>query len=91
MVRRTQTHVRDRFSVTVTNGKGVLARVAAKLASAEADIAHIDMDPDGAQDVTDLRFLIGVRDLAHLNAALRTLKRTPSVLGARRSKTAAET
>ena len=79
------------INVTVTNGKGVLARVAAKLASAEADIAHIDMDQDGAQDVTDLRFLIGVRDLTHLNAALRTLKRTPSVLAARRSKTAAET
>ena len=79
------------ISVTVTNGKGVLARVAAKLAGAEADIAHIDMDQDGAQDVTDLRFLIGVRDVAHLNTALRVLKRTPSVLAARRSKTAAET
>ena len=79
------------INVTVTNGKGVLARVAAKLAGAEADIAHIDMDQDGAQDVTDLRFLIGVRDVAHLSAALRTLKRTPSVLAARRSKTAAET
>ena len=29
--------------VTVTNGKGVLARVASALASAEADITHIDM------------------------------------------------
>ncbi len=74
--------------VTVTNGKGVLADVAAKLASAEADIAHIDMDQDGAQDVTDLRFLIAVRDLAHLNTALRVLKRTPSVLNARRNSAA---
>ncbi len=79
------------INVTVANGKGVLARVAAKLAGAEADIAHIDMDQDGAQDVTDLRFLIGVRDVAHLSTALRVLKRTPSVLAARRSKTAAET
>ena len=71
--------------VTVTNGKGVLADVAAKLAGAEADIAHIDMGPDGAQDVTDLRFLLDVRDLTHLNSALRALKRTPSVLGARRN------
>ena len=78
------------INVTVTNGKGVLARVAAKLAGAEADIAHIDMDQDGAQDVTDLRFLIGVRDLAHLSTALRALKRTPSVLAARRSKTVDE-
>jgi GTP diphosphokinase / guanosine-3',5'-bis(diphosphate) 3'-diphosphatase len=76
-------------AVTVVNGKGVLARVAAALASAEADIAHIDMDEEGAQDVTELRFLIAVRDLAHLNQALRNLSRTPSVLSARRGKTSA--
>ena len=73
------------IAVTVTNGKGVLARVAAALASAEADIAHIDMDEEGAQDVTELRFLIAVRDVAHLNQALRNLSRTTSVLGARRN------
>jgi guanosine-3',5'-bis(diphosphate) 3'-pyrophosphohydrolase len=61
--------------VTVTNGKGVLARVAAALAGAEADITHMDMGKDGAQDATDLRFVIAVRDQAHLDAALRNLRR----------------
>ena len=75
--------------VTVTNGKGVLARVAASLASAEADIVHIDMSEEGAQEVTDLRFLIAVRDLTHLTSALRNLKRTTSVLSVRRSSAAA--
>jgi GTP diphosphokinase / guanosine-3',5'-bis(diphosphate) 3'-diphosphatase len=75
--------------VTVSNGKGVLARVAAALAAAETDIIHIDMDAEGAQDVTDLRFVIGVRDLSHLTTALRNLSRTASVLGARRSTAAA--
>ncbi len=70
--------------VTVTNGKGVLARVAATLANAEADIAHVVMDESGAQDVTDMRFLVAVRDVTHLATALRNLKRTPSVLGVRR-------
>ena len=70
--------------VTVTNGKGVLARVASALASAEADIAHIDMGEDSAQDTTDLRFVIAVRDAAHLETALRSLKRAPSVLHASR-------
>ena len=74
------------IAVTVTNGKGVLARVAAALASAEADIAHIDMDEEGAQDVTELRFLVAIRDLAHLNQALRNLSRAGSVLSARRSE-----
>ena len=70
--------------VSVTNGKGVLARVAAALASAEADIAHIDMGQDAAQDATDLRFVIAVRDRAHLDVALRNLRRTASVLRADR-------
>ena len=41
--------VRDRGVVLVTNGKGVLAQVASAVASAEADITHIDMgDERGA-------------------------------------------
>jgi len=35
--------------VTVTNGKGVLARVASAIASAEADITHVDMGDEPAQ------------------------------------------
>lgn len=70
--------------VTVNNGKGVLARVASALASSEADITHIDMGHEAAQEATDLRFVIGVRDRVHLADVLRTLKRTPSVLRARR-------
>ena len=72
--------------VTVTNGKGVLARVAAALAAAEADITHIDMEDEAAQHATDLRFVIAVRDHNQLDAALRNLRRTPSVLKAERAK-----
>jgi GTP diphosphokinase / guanosine-3',5'-bis(diphosphate) 3'-diphosphatase len=71
--------------VTVNSGKGVLAKVAAALASAEADIMHIDMGQDGTQDASDLRFVIAVRDLAHLEIVLRNLRRTTSVLRAQRS------
>ena len=70
--------------VTVINGKGVLARVAAALASAEADITHVDMGDEKAQDATDLRFIVAVRDKAHLDGAMRVLKRTPSVLRVQR-------
>lgn len=72
--------------VTVSNGKGVLARVAAALAGAEADITHVDMGDEAAQDATDLRFVISVRDRAHLEAVLRNLKRTSSVLRASRMR-----
>ena len=75
--------------VTITNGKGVLAKVAAALATAEADIIHIDMGQDAAQEASDLRFLLTVRDTAHLEIALRNLRRTQSVLRAERNKSSA--
>ncbi len=68
--------------VTARNDKGVLARVAATLASAEADITHVEMAEETRQDSTDLRFVIAVRDRTHLDAVLRAAKRTPSVLAA---------
>ncbi|MDR7148185.1 GTP pyrophosphokinase [Hydrogenophaga palleronii] len=72
--------------VTVTNGKGVLARVAAAIGAAEADITHVDMGSEPAQAATDIRFLVSVRDRVHLADVLRSLKRTPSVLKAQRFK-----
>jgi len=74
-----------RIVVTVNNGKGVLARIAADLARSEADITHVDMDDDTALDTVDLRFTIAVRDQSHLDSALRNLRRTPAVLRAIRS------
>ncbi len=71
--------------VTVTNAKGVLARVATELSNSEIDITHIDMGDKLALETVDLHFVVAVRDLAHLEAALRNLRRTPSVLKALRS------
>ncbi len=71
--------------VTVINGKGVLARVAAALAAAEIDITHIMMDDEVAQDSTALGFLIAVRDRNQLEAALQNLRKTASVLKAQRT------
>ncbi|WPB55934.1 bifunctional (p)ppGpp synthetase/guanosine-3',5'-bis(diphosphate) 3'-pyrophosphohydrolase [Xylophilus sp. GOD-11R] len=70
--------------VTVTNRKGVLARVSAELARSEVDITHVDMGDEAGLDTADLRFVIEVRDKAHLDAALRNLARTSSVLRTRR-------
>jgi guanosine-3',5'-bis(diphosphate) 3'-pyrophosphohydrolase len=71
--------------VTVSNGKGVLARVAAAIAQAEADITLVNMvDEVSGQDAIDLRFVVSVRNLAHLEAVLKALRRTPSVTQARR-------
>jgi GTP pyrophosphokinase len=71
--------------VTVSNGKGVLARVASAITSAEADITHVLMaDEVSGQEATDLRFLFTVRDKAHLETVLGNLRRVPSVLQAQR-------
>ncbi|MFN3735661.1 RelA/SpoT family protein [Hydrogenophaga sp.] len=72
--------------VTVANGKGVLARVAAAIAAAEADITHLDMGDEPAQTATDIHFSVAVRDRYHLAQVLRSLKRTPSVIKAQRFK-----
>ncbi|MGJ7555095.1 RelA/SpoT family protein [Variovorax sp. RB2P76] len=71
--------------ITVRNDKGVLARVAATLADAEADITHVEMADETPQDSTDLRFVIAVRDRTHLDAVLRAARRTASVLTASRT------
>jgi GTP pyrophosphokinase len=67
----------------------MLAKVAAALASAEADIVHIDMGQEAAQEASDLRFIVAVRDAAHLETALAKLRRTPLVLKAKRNGGAA--
>ena len=70
--------------VTVSNGKGVLAKVAAALAAAEADITHLHMGDERGQSTIDLRFALAVRDRVHLAQVLRQLKRTPAVVRAQR-------
>ena len=72
------------IEVTVVNGKGVLARIAGAMATAEADIVHVDMGNETAQDAAELRFVLSVRDLQHLEAVLRQLRRTPAVIKAER-------
>jgi GTP diphosphokinase / guanosine-3',5'-bis(diphosphate) 3'-diphosphatase len=73
-------------TVTVQSGKGVLAKVAAAFASAEADIKSVDLgrDSEVGAPTADLRFVIDVRDTAHLDTVLRTLTRTARVNKARR-------
>jgi GTP pyrophosphokinase len=76
------------LAVTVANGKGVMAQVASALSTSEADIVHIEMAPDSAQDVKELHFVIAIRDRAHLDVVLAKLQRSPVVMRAQRSKKA---
>ncbi len=81
-VRPFETHL----TVTVANGKGALARVASSIAGSEADITQVDMGDERAQDAADIRFLVSVRDRAHLETVVRALNRTPTVLRVQRGR-----
>jgi GTP pyrophosphokinase/guanosine-3',5'-bis(diphosphate) 3'-pyrophosphohydrolase len=78
------------FETAVTavlrNGKGVLAQVAQAVALAEADITHIDMGDNRADDVTALRLVISLRDRQQLADVLRRLRRSPPVIRVSRVK-----
>jgi GTP pyrophosphokinase/guanosine-3',5'-bis(diphosphate) 3'-pyrophosphohydrolase len=79
------------LNVTVGNGKGVLAQVAAAISSTEADITHLDMDPEAKDETVELRLVVSVRDRVHLAEVLRTLRRVPAVRATRRYRRSAAT
>jgi GTP pyrophosphokinase len=74
--------------VTVANGKGVLARVAAAMASAEVDITQVEIEQGSGQGATNLRFSVAVHDRVHLATVMRNVKRASSVLRVQRIKSA---
>ncbi len=68
------------IAVLVNSGKGVLAQVAQAVASAEADITHIDMGDSAAADsATELKLIVAVRDRLHLADVMRKMRRAPAV------------
>jgi GTP pyrophosphokinase/guanosine-3',5'-bis(diphosphate) 3'-pyrophosphohydrolase len=56
------------------------------VSAAEADITHIDMGDEPANEATELRLLLSVRDRLHLADVLRTLRRSNAVLRVARVK-----
>ena len=56
------------------------------IAGGYLEASNVDMGDEKAQDAIDLRFLVAVRDRAHLEVAMRTLKRTASVMKVQRAK-----
>ena len=70
--------------VTIHNQKGVLARVATELSNANVDIRRLEMDDEAAMQTTELRFIVSVHDQQQVEAALRSLRRVPTVVRAAR-------
>jgi GTP pyrophosphokinase len=68
------------ITVSVKDGQGVLAQVTSALAQADANIVHIEMGQEQAEQTTDLRFRIAIKDLLHLHQVLKSRARVPSVV-----------
>jgi GTP pyrophosphokinase len=69
----------SRIKVLVHNEKGVLARVAAEIGEADANIVFVGMDEDRDSKMTQLRFTVQVEDRVHLAGLMRSVRQIPSV------------
>jgi len=76
------------IKITVTDKRGVLAKLAAEIASADSNIEHIQMNDkqQGETTYTDLQFTLEVRNRIHLANVLRQLRRLPEVVRISRIK-----
>ncbi len=74
------------LSVVVSNGKGVLAKLASAISEHDADIIHVRMDDDTGQPTIELRFVLAVRDRKHLADVLRAVRAHKFVSRASRIK-----
>ena len=76
------------IKITVTDKRGVLAKLAAEIASADSNIEHIQMNDkqQGEKTYTDLEFTLEVRNRVHLANVLRQLHRLPEVVRIARLK-----
>ncbi len=66
--------------VDVKNGKGVLARIAGTMTSADANIAHVAMDDRFTESAVGMRFVIQVESRYHLAKVMRRLRQNQDVL-----------
>jgi GTP pyrophosphokinase len=77
--------------ITVTDRRGVLAKLAAEITAADSNIAHVNMGDPNAQDqkYAVLQFTLDVRHRMHLAQVMRQLRRMPEVVRMQRVKSAA--
>jgi len=78
--------------MTVNDRRGVLAKLAAEIATADSNIAHIHMDDQGAQPdakYASMQFTLEVRHRMHLASVLKQLRHMPEVIRITRVKSGA--
>lgn len=70
----------------IHNDKGVLARIAADITAADANIAHVAMEDKMGSETTDLHLVLQVQDRLHLANVLRTVRRNPHIVRVTRDR-----
>jgi guanosine-3',5'-bis(diphosphate) 3'-pyrophosphohydrolase len=68
-----------RIRLLIKNEKGILARVAADIGEADANITYVGMDEDDEHVMTQLRFTIQIKDRVHLAHLIRNLRQVDGV------------
>lgn len=72
--------------VDITNSKGVLAKVAHSITSADANITQVSMDDSFSDSSATMKFSVQVKDRVHLAKVLRILRHNIDVVRVARTK-----
>ena len=70
----------------VTNGRGILAKVAAEITAADTNITNVHTEDDETGNYAIMEFAIDVSDRAHLARVMRSLRRLQEVVRISRIK-----
>jgi RelA/SpoT family (p)ppGpp synthetase len=70
----------------VTNGRGILAKIAAEITAADTNITNVHTEDDETGNYAVMEFAIDVKDRAHLARVMRSLRRLQEVVRINRVK-----
>ncbi|QWC96178.1 bifunctional (p)ppGpp synthetase/guanosine-3',5'-bis(diphosphate) 3'-pyrophosphohydrolase [Polynucleobacter paneuropaeus] len=74
------------LAIDTRQGKGVLARVASSITSADTNILNVSMDDRYKEDSVVIRFTIQVSDRLHLSKVMRNLRSNHDVMRVTRTR-----
>ncbi|ABP34292.1 RelA/SpoT family protein [Polynucleobacter asymbioticus] len=74
------------LAIDTRQGKGVLARVASSVTSADSNIMNVSMEDRFKEDSVTIRFTIQVYDRLHLSKVMRSLRTNPDVMRVTRTR-----
>jgi len=72
--------------LVVSNERGVLAKIAAEIASAGSNIDNVSLEPGDSSAYANIHFTLQVTSRLHLASLMRSLRRLPEVIRISRLK-----